>query len=182
MASNVTTNTFRVNVLPVAPSTNTGVHTFVSALANGLTHNDGDIAIDVGYAANSDHFVHQFVSATSGAIVAGGSYAHRFIGSDPAAVISGGDYNHTFVSSGVGSVSVTGVGTTTATDATYNAATGNLVLTIPSHGLSDSNTIGIATGGIVFTCSMDSHTSNHPLPSFNRSYCRNYNCNYRLYN
>jgi len=162
--SNVTTNTFRVNVLPVAPSTNTGVHTFVSALANGLTHNDGDIAIDVGYAANGDQFVHQFVSATSGAIVAGGSYAHRFIGSDPAAVISGGDYNHTFVSSGIGSVSVTGIGTTTATDATYNAATGNLVLTIPSHGLSDSDTIGIATGGIVFTCSMDSHTSNHPYP------------------
>ena len=162
--SNVTTNTFRVNVLPVAPSTNTGVHTFVSALANGLTHNDGDIAIDVGYAANGDQFVHQFVSATSGAIVAGGSYAHRFVGSDPAAVISGGDYNHTFVSSGIGSVSVTGIGTTTATDATYNASTGNLVLTIPSHGLSDSDTIGIATGGIVFTCSMDSHTSNHSYP------------------
>ena len=162
--SNKTTNTFRVNVLPVAPSTNTGVHTFVSALANGLTHNDGDIAIDVGYAANGDQFVHQFVSATSGAIVAGGSYAHRFVGSDPAAVISGGDYNHTFVSSGIGSVSVTGIGTTTATDATYNAATGNLVLTIPSHGLSDSDTIGIATGGIVFTCSMDSHTSNHAYP------------------
>ena len=162
--SNVSTNTFRVNVLPVAPSTNTGVHTFVSALANGLTHNDGDIAIDVGYAANGDQFVHQFVSATSGAIVAGGSYAHRYVGSDPAAVISGGDYNHTFVSSGIGSVSVTGIGTTTATDATYNASTGNLVLTIPSHGLSDSDTIGIATGGIVFTCSMDSHTSNHPYP------------------
>ena len=162
--SNKTTNTFRVNVLPVAPSTNTGVHTFVSALGNGLTHNDGDIAIDVGYAANGDQFVHQFVSATSGAIVAGGSYAHRYIGSDPAAVISGGDYNHTFVSSGIGSISVTGIGTTTATDATYNASTGNLVLTIPSHGLSDSNTIGIDTGGIVFTCSMDSHTSNHPYP------------------
>ena len=164
VVSNVTTNTFRVNVLPVAPSTYTGIHSFVSAVANGLTHNDGDIAIDVGYAANSDNFTHQFVSATSGAIVAGGSYAHRFIGSDPAAVISGGDYNHTFVSSGVGSVSVTGVGTTTATNATYDAGTGNLVLTIPSHGLSDSNTIGIATGGIVFTCSMDSHTSNHPYP------------------
>ena len=164
LATNVTTNTFRVNVLPVAPSTYTGIHSFVSAVANGLTHNDGDIAIDVGYAANSDNFTHQFVSATSGAVVAGGSYAHRFIGSDPAAVISGGDYNHTFVSSGIGSISVTGIGTTTATDATYNASTGNLVLTIPSHGLSDSDTIGIATGGIVFTCSMDSHTSNHPYP------------------
>ena len=85
--SNVTTNTFRVNVLPIAPSTNTGVHTFVSALTDGLTHNDGDIAIDVGYAANSDQFIHKFVSATSGAVIAGGSYPHRYVGSLNGAVI-----------------------------------------------------------------------------------------------
>ena len=79
-------------------------------------------------------------------------------------MVSGGDYLHTFVSSGVGSVTVTGIGTTTATGATYDASTGDLVLTIVGHGATTGNTIGIATGGIVFTCSMDDNGTNHPYP------------------
>ena len=162
--SNVTTNTFRVNVLPVAPSTNTGVHTFVRAATDGLTHNDGDIAIDVGYANVGDQFTHQFVSATSGAIVAGGAYPHRYVSSVNGAVISGGNYSHTFVSAGIGSLNVVGVGTTTATDATYDASTGKLVLTIPGHSYSVNDTVGIETGSIVFTCGMDTYTTNKSYP------------------
>ena len=162
--SNVTTNTFRVNVLPVAPSTNTGVHTFVRAATDGLTYNDGNIAIDVGYAAPGDEFTHQFVSASSGAIVAGAPYAHRYVSSINGAVISGGNYGHTFVSAGIGSLNVVGVGTTTATDATYDATTGKLVLTVPGHGYSVNDTVGIDTGSIVFTCAMDSYTTNKSYP------------------
>ena len=41
---------------------------------------------------------------------------------------------------------------------------GDLTLTILNHGLTTSNTIGIATDGLVFTCSKDSHATNHPYP------------------
>ena len=41
---------------------------------------------------------------------------------------------------------------------------GDLTLTILNHGLTTSNTIGIATDGLVFTCSKDNHTTNHPYP------------------
>ena len=70
-------------------------------------------------------------------------------------VVAGGDYPHTFVSAVEGSVTVTGIGTTTPTDATYSGSTGELVLTIPGHSYTTSNTVGIATGTIGFTCGMD---------------------------
>jgi len=74
------------------------------------------------------------------------------------------EYDHKFVSAGVNSITDNTGGTHTATDAIYNSRTGDLVLTILNHGLTTSNTIGIATDGLVFTCSKDSHTTNHPYP------------------
>ena len=74
------------------------------------------------------------------------------------------EYDHKFVSAGVNSITDNNGGTHTATDATYNSRTGDLVLTIIDHGLTTSNTIGIATGGLVFTCSKDGHGSNHSYP------------------
>ena len=70
-------------------------------------------------------------------------------------VVAGGDYPHTFVSAEEGSVNVTGIGTTTPTNATYSGSTGLLVLTIPGHSYTTSNTVGIATGTLGFTCGMD---------------------------
>ena len=74
------------------------------------------------------------------------------------------EYDHTFVSAGVNSITDNTSSTHTATDAVYNSATGDLILTIANHGLTTSNTIGIATGGLVFTCSKDNHASNHAYP------------------
>ncbi len=70
-------------------------------------------------------------------------------------VVAGGDYPHTFVSAEEGSVNVTGIGTTTPTAATYSGSTGELVLTIPSHSYTTSNTVGIGTSTIAFTCGSD---------------------------
>ena len=75
------------------------------------------------------------------------------------------EYDHKFVSSGINSITDNTGGTHTATDATYNSRTGDLVLTIVNHGLTTANTIGIATEGLVFTCSKDNHATNHPFPS-----------------
>ena len=52
----------------------------------------------------------------------------------------------------------------TPTDATYDGATGILVLTIPNHGLLNGNTISIADYGITFSCSMDNYLTDHPYP------------------
>jgi len=73
---------------------------------------------------------------------------------------------HSFVSVVTGSVTVTsGVGGPfTPTNATYDGATGVLVLTIASHGLSNGNTIRIADYGITFRCSMDNYLTDHPYP------------------
>ena len=79
----------------------------------------------------------------------------------------GARYAHTFVSSGIGSVTVTspGVGAVTPTGATYNQSTGDLVLTLPAgHNASNSSTVGIVTSGLTFTCSRDSHRTEHSYP------------------
>ena len=78
-------------------------------------------------------------------------------------------YVHRFVSSGIGSIrkgsfAATSANSFTATNAVYTSHTGTLVLTIPNHGLTTSDTVGIDTGGLVFKCSKDNFFSNHPYP------------------
>ena len=78
-------------------------------------------------------------------------------------------YVHRFVSSGIGSIrkdsfDATGSNAFTATNAVYTSHSGQLVLTIPNHGLSTSDTVGIDTGGLVFKCSKDNFFTNHPYP------------------
>ena len=73
-------------------------------------------------------------------------------------------YPHRFVSAGVNSITDNIGGTHTATDAEYDSPTGILKLTIPNHGLTDANTIGIATDSLVFTCSRDNYQTNHAYP------------------
>ena len=78
-------------------------------------------------------------------------------------------YVHRFVSAGINSIrkgnfAATGANAFTATNAVYTSHTGTLVLTIPSHGLSTSDTVGIDTGGLVFKCSKDNFFSDHPYP------------------
>ena len=144
--SNKSGDSFDVTILAVTPSTNTSAHTFISAVTDGLIYQDGKIAVNVSAAKGGEQYEHTFVSALSNS------------------VISGGNYSHTFVSCGVGSVSVAGVGTTTATSATYTPNTGNLVLTIPGHPYTTSNVVGFDTGAITFTCGMDDNATNHAYP------------------
>ena len=79
--SGVTQNTFQINV---GPSSYTGTHTFVSALANGIERQDGTISIDVGTSSNTT--VHTFVSATSQAVQHLPQSTHYFEGATANAV------------------------------------------------------------------------------------------------
>tara|TARA_S200000501_G_scaffold20363_1_gene18101 strand:- start:21595 stop:34593 length:12999 start_codon:yes stop_codon:yes gene_type:complete len=75
-------------------------------------------------------------------------------------------FNHKFVGTIGTSVFVnswSGVAKT-ATGADYDSVSGNLILTIPSHGLTDSNTVGIKTESLIFSCSKDNYKTEHLYP------------------
>jgi len=73
-------------------------------------------------------------------------------------------YEHKFVSAGINSITDDTNTDHTATNARYTSESGVLVLTIPNHGLTVSNTVGIDTGSLVFTCSKDGYKTEHPYP------------------
>ena len=58
-------------------------------------------------------------------------------------------YEHRFVSSGIGSIKKGSFAgdSFTATNAVYTSHTGQLILTIPNHTFTTSDSVGIDTGG-----------------------------------
>ena len=74
-------------------------------------------------------------------------------------------YNHRFVRAGVNSITANTGATFTATNAIYDSRTGDLLLTIPNHGLvAGTNTIGISTESLVLSCSRDNYKTDHGYP------------------
>ncbi len=121
--SNVTKNTFEVNVLNVVPSTNTTTHTFVSAEQNSITiapfekkrdpffdtalkvisTTGTTISVDVLTTTQSTNtYAHNYVSALADSVITGGNYTHKFVAADAGAVKTGD--RHTFVSASANSV------------------------------------------------------------------------------
>ena len=94
----------------------------------------------------SARFAHQFKSATSGAVIAGGTYSHQFI---------------TCASNGV---TIVGGSTVTPTGATYDPSNGNFEITLTGHSLSTSDQIIIADNAFTFTCVMDGSVSQKTYP------------------
>jgi len=136
---------------------------FDTSISIGSTTNNS-ITVNVTAAKDLDQYAHTFVSASADAVVTGGTYNHEFIGTADNAIISGGAYNHTFASATTGGVTVAGIGTTTPTSATYDANTGDMVLTINGHGAIVGSAVSFAIGAITFTCDMDNNSTNHPYP------------------
>ena len=190
--TNRTTNTFRVNVGASAPS-DQYVHTFVSAAADSVKTIGGGGYVGVTTTIFQDHerplFVVGIVSDRTFEVQAGastiphtyqgGGHAFEFFedltfgsgyrGGTVACGVTDQAYVHRFVSSGINSIrkgnfAATGSNAFTATNAVYTSHSGQLVLTIPNHGLSTSDTVGIDTGGLVFKCSKDNFFSDHPYP------------------
>jgi len=131
-------------------------HTFVSA-------SSGALLVDGVYP-------HQFSSALSSALEFGGNFAHTYVSSLAGAAFTGGDYAHTFVAGTENTDAVhkgSWSGTKfTPTGATYAPTTGNLVLTFGSaHGLiAGTDTVGIKTDSLTFTCARDAHATEHTYP------------------
>jgi len=49
-------------------------------------------------------------------------------------------------------------------DATYDATSGLLVITINAHGLTTANSVSLATESFTFTCDADNHATEHKYP------------------
>ena len=73
-------------------------------------------------------------------------------------------YKHVFISSNSNSVNVTGGSQLTPTDAVYISETGLLTLTIPNHGLTFANTVTLDNNSLIFRCSKDNYSTDHPYP------------------
>ncbi|MAR18473.1 MAG: hypothetical protein CML44_03780 [Rhodobacteraceae bacterium] len=186
-----TTNTTITLDVGKSPRNESYPHTFASA-KTGSVVSGGDYAHSfVGSASSSiilgGEYDYNFVSATSEAIVVGGDYDHTFVSSGSTALWRGGGYPHTFVSAGATAV-ITGGDYTytfvpdsnnggaiakytwagpflTPTTVGYIPATGILTLEFNQpHFLTTSDTIGIATGSLTFTCDMDGNATKHDYP------------------
>ena len=73
-------------------------------------------------------------------------------------------YEHRFVSANTNAIQVVSGSQITPTNAVYDPVTGVLQLTVPNHGLTDSNEVSIVTGSIFFSCSRDNFKTVHPYP------------------
>ena len=165
----VTTTTITLQVLSSQPSTNVDAHTFVSALA-GAVITGGD-------------YVHSYVTATGGGI----KREVDALRLDYGAITftcdmdeNASEHPYPRVSDPAGSsllpvASVSGnditldVGKTVSkshdvSTATYDPATGDLVLSIDGHNLSNGQTIKLADGSLNFKCAQDSYQSVHSYP------------------
>ena len=71
---------------------------------------------------------------------------------------------HRFVRAVANSVTASTGGQFTPTKANYTSRTGVLILTIPNHGLTTSDTIQIADDGLIFTCDEDQFFTEQPYP------------------
>jgi hypothetical protein len=105
------------------------------------------VTLNVGASASGDQYPHTFIAAAAGALVSGGAYAH------------------TFVSASAGAVNVVNGSQITPTNATYDAATGDLTLYFGSaHGVTTSDQLSIDDNSLTFSCDMgrDSTTKTYP--------------------
>ena len=161
--SNITTNTFDVTVLDTIPSTNTDAHSFVSAVASGLS-----IATStVKFSNNSLNF-----TCTQG----GGVHSYPR-SSDP---ISGKNVPVDAISSTTFTVNaLNGTAATNTTTHTfdslatyqyqpsycdYDATTGIMEVWATAHGLSNGDFVQFAADGLTFKCSRDGYATNHTYP------------------
>jgi len=161
--SNITTNTFDVTVLDTIPSTNTDAHSFVSAVASGLS-----IATStVKFSNNSLNF-----TCTHG----GGVHSYPR-STDP---IAGKDVPVDAISSTTFTVNaLNGTAATNTTTHTfdslatyqyqpsycdYDATTGVMEVWATAHGLSNGDFVQFATDGLTFKCSRDGYATNHTYP------------------
>ena len=135
-------------------------------LPRGGIINEFSVGIGSGYQIPTKALATPVVSAAGTiASVAINTAGQGYIASPRVSIgVTYAHYVHQFESAADNAVNVTGGAQLTPTFAEYDSATGNLTLVIPSHGLTDSNTITLDNNSIVFRCSRDAFATPHPYP------------------
>ena len=157
-------------------------HTFVSAVTNGIVSNSGNLpnpVIGAAYTASTGNLVitsnaHNLTTSNT-VTIADNSLTFK-------CAMDGNTTHHTYPRSGDPAsgqtIAITAVSTNTftvnigtspivafnVTDATYDANTGVLVLTIGSHSLPVGESIRIAANALTFSCDRNNFASNHTYP------------------
>ena len=157
-------DTFKVNILETAPSTNTGIHTFISATANGLKR--ATFNLGVSSVTNCVEDVQSVLNAITHDITRGGN--SKSVGAG-LSYYNGTNLQHIV---GVASETIdvfyraaeisrsiinngtwgsTGSGISSAvTGGTYDRTTGVMTVTAPLHGLIRDDAVKLT--GLGFTC------------------------------
>ena len=171
------TGTFTINV-GNAGSASGSIHTFVSSSANAVKH--------------EPQSPHTFVSASNGSVKHLPQSTHTFVRSDynsvktiPSVIKnvdglvkrgSGTQYTSSLVVSNtlISKISSSfetvlniiehGTGST-PTNATYDPANGDFVMTIPNHTYKATDSLYLQPNSFTFTCDMDGNKTEHILPS-----------------
>ena len=133
--TNVTTNTFDIQVLFSIPSTNQTAHLFVSGLTDGIVKKDDTITVNVG-ATTAGNYEHKFLYAEPAAIKTGGNYNHVFKSALPYSITKSKDpsYSNVLTIDGATSTSITvnvlpAVPSTNETSHTFISASNNAITT-----------------------------------------------------
>ena len=122
---NVTTNTFDIEV---GPSAYTGAHSFVSAAANSVKRQTGNIIINVGPSAVGQQHVHTFVSATATAVQHLPQSVHTFSSATTNAIKHLPQSAHTFVRTQNNSIAVYAAGAAPACDGVASSINTSMLL------------------------------------------------------
>ena len=91
----------------------------------------------------------------------GANFGSAYRGDSVSIAVTDIPYTHKFVSAATNTISGF---TTSPSDVDYNPATGFMVVTLPNHGKTTSDTITFNDNTIILTCSKDDYATEHPYP------------------
>ena len=144
--SDVTTNTFKLNV---GPSAYSGAHRFVSAVANCIKRQDGTFTINVGNAGAASGSVHTFVSATANAVKHEPQTVHQFV-SVTANAVARANMAEAYTPTGVN----------------YDHITGVMTMTLGTHSLTEGDYVIFEEDAITLSCASNGGGNlAHPRPT-----------------
>ena len=147
----------------------TGIATVTTTTTHGLSINDTVYLKDINVSCTYDGVVtnkiypeHVAQANADQFTVEAGTYGSSAPASTTFDIYVGpSKYAHTYVSGGK---VYKGQAFLTPTNATYDPATGVMVVTVGSHSLTTSDVIWIKPYGITFTCGQDNNATLHPYP------------------
>jgi len=174
----VDANTFKVNILETAPSTNTGIHTFVTATTNGLKR--ATVNLGVSSITNCVEDVASILNAVAHDITRGGNSKtvgaglSYYNGTDLQHIVGvasetidvfyrSAEISRSIINNSTWGSTASGI-SSAVTGATYDRTTGIMTVTAPLHDLIRDDAVKLA--GIGMTCQYSGSPTTYPNGTF----------------